>query len=396
MASMRQRSTGTWELRVEAGYNALGKRITRRKTVRMGKREAEKELAKFQTEVEADEYIAPEKMTFAAFVGEWDAKYAKNELAPLTLKTYHHHLKNHILPAIGHLRLDQIKPIRLVTLLDELGKPGARKDNKGDTLSGGTIQYIYRVMKNVFSRATDWKLIKSNPLNGIKKPRANQGDISFYDEDEVQKAIDALYKEPALWRYFCVGALLGGFRRGELLGLEWSDVDYENNYISVNKSISLTIDGQAVIKGPKNKGSKRSVPMPEWFMLELKDYHHGWKINRIKIGDIWLGGDHQYVFHSGFGKPLYHTQPSKWWRGFCKRHQLKRIRFHDLRHSAATILIQSNESLKVIQERLGHATLQTTADTYTHVTQSMSRAAADKLDKFNPRKKLSSTIRQQQ
>jgi integrase len=111
-------------------------------------------------------------MTFSAFVNEWHEKYAIKELAVLTLKTYDHHLKNHILPAIGHIRLDQVKPIQIVNLLDELSKPGSRKDKQKGILSGGTIQYIYRVIKNIFSRAADWKLIKSNPLEGIKKPKA--------------------------------------------------------------------------------------------------------------------------------------------------------------------------------------------------------------------------------
>lgn len=315
MASIQKRGESSWLLVVEAGYDSSGKRIKRTKTVKgMGKRDAEKELAKFQTEVLACEYIAPEKMKFEVFVEEWREKYAEKELAPLTLKTYNHHLKNHILPAIGHLRLDQIRTIQLINLLDSLSKAGVRKDGREDTLASGTIQYIYRVIKNIFNRATDWKLIKSNPLTGIKKPKVIQSEMSYYDESEAQEVIKALYSEPVMWRLFCLIAILGGLRRGEILALEWTDIDYELGCICVNKSISLTINSKAIVKEPKSKGSRRSVPMPVFFMEELKSYHHTWKVKRMQVGDMWLGNDHLYIFHAGFGKPIYHTQPSKWWK----------------------------------------------------------------------------------
>lgn len=127
--------------------------------------------------------------------------------------------------------------------------------------------------------------------------------------------------------------------------------------------------------------------MPEWFMQELKDYHEQWEVTREIAGDLWSGDS--YVFHIGFGKPIYHTTPSNWWKRFCKRHNLKYIRFHDLRHSTATILLQNNVSMKAIQERLGHSKHQVTADLYSHVAQSVSRAAADKFEKLDPRKNQS-------
>jgi integrase len=157
----------------------------------------------------------------------------------------------------------------------------------------------------------------------------------------------------------------------------------------------LTEAGKAVIKAPKSKASKRIVTMPEWYMQELKEYHHESKVNRIKAGEKWEGADRQYVFQVGFGKAIYHSTPTHWWKKFTVRHGLKFVRLHDLRHSAATILIQNDVSMKAIQERLGHSKHQTTADLYAHVAQSVSRAAADKLEKLDPRKISPSTIRQQ-
>ena len=114
-----------------------------------------------------------------------------------------------------------------------------------------------------------------------------------------------------MWRLFCIGAILGGFRRGELIGLEWNDVEYEKCIISINKSISLTVGGQALVKAPKSKASKRTVTMQEWFMQELKDFHHKWKVEKLKAGELWEGQENQYVFQIGFGKPLYHSSPTR-------------------------------------------------------------------------------------
>jgi integrase len=171
---------------------------------------------------------------------------------------YDLHLKNHIVPAFGHMRMDQIKPLHIVTFLDELSKPGARKDGHSEVLSSGTIEYIYRVIKSLFNRAMDWQMLKKHPMDGIKKPKVTQMEMQYYDETEALLAIEALYKEPTMWRLFCTGAILGGFRRGELIGLEWVDVDYDKNTISVNKSISLTVGGQAIVKAPKKKANHQN------------------------------------------------------------------------------------------------------------------------------------------
>jgi integrase len=385
MASIQRRGKDSWLLVVEAGYNNKGERIKRTKTVKgIGKRDAEKELAKFQTEVEAGEYIAPNKMTFASFVEQWQDNFAKERYSPLTLKTYQHHLNNHIIPVIGHLHLDQIKTMNLVAMMNELKKPEARKDGRGGTLSGRTREYIYDVMQSVFNKAQGWNLIKENPLKGVDRPEVVKVEQRFYEESEAREVIAALYMEQRKWRLYCLGAMIGGFRRGELLALEWTDIDFEKQIIRIDESISLTENGKAIIGDPK-KGSKGEVDMPTWFMEELKEHYHEWKVNRIKVGDKWQGEDRHYVFHGGLGKPHYHTYPTVWWKTFIKRHGLKYIRLHDLRHTSATLLIEEGVSLKAIQKRLRHSQFSTTADLYAHVTKKLSQDTAEKFDKFDPR-----------
>jgi len=375
---------------VELGTGPNGERLRARKTIKVEDKTLlrapkklrdylEEEWLKFKMEVEVGEYIKPEKMTFASFVDEWREKYAKKKLAPLTLETYLSLLTQHVIPVIGHMRIDTIKPMHLVTLLAEM----SRKDGRGKSLSARTQQYVYDVMNNIFQRSVDWKIIPESPLSGIERPRVEKKEPQYYDEEEARQVIAALSKEPLMWRLLILGAMIGGFRRGELLALEWPDVNFDEMTITVSKSISLTKDGQPIVKKPKTKSSIRKVDMPVWYMAEMKQYRNEWEKQKKAATDKWQGGDHQYVFHN-MGKPLYHTTPTTWWRRFIERHGLRYIRFHDLRHSAATLLIEAGESLKTIQERLGHSRYQITADIYAHVTRKASREAANKLEKFSP------------
>lgn len=201
MASLQKRGDNTWLLVIEAGFNSEGQRIKRTKTIKaIGIREARKRLAEFETEVEAGDYIAPEKMTVSAFIEEWREK-TKGDLSPLTYKTYNHHIKNHILPVIGHIRLDQLKTLHLVTLVNNLKRTGARKDGREGNLSERTIVYIYRVIQNLFKHATDWQLLKKNPMDGTKKPKVEKKEMLFYEAEEAREVIKALYLETPHWRW---------------------------------------------------------------------------------------------------------------------------------------------------------------------------------------------------
>ncbi|MEK8132362.1 site-specific integrase [Paenibacillus filicis] len=189
-----------------------------------------------------------------------------------------------------------------------------------------------------------------------------------------------------LWRLYFFGAMFGGYRRGELLALEWPNVDFDQNRFYIDKSISWTENGTAAVKGTK-EDNEDWVDMPLWYMRELKEFRLAWNEEHLEIHpDDWLGEDHQYVFHNRTGKPYYHDTPTATWRRFLKKHKLKHIRLHDLRHTAATLLLEDGVDLKLIQERLRHAKLETTGDFYAHVTPKASRGVADRLEKFDPQK----------
>jgi integrase len=273
MASIEKRGVNSWRLIVEIGYDSSGKRLKRNKTIKVDdpallkttkrlKDYLNDELAKFKIEIEAGEYIAPEKMTFNTFVNEWETKYAIKHLAEKTLYTYRSYLKNRILPTFSHLKLDQIKTMHIVSFLDSLTKAGARQGYRKGNLAAGTIEINHRVLKNIFSRAVEWKLLKHNPVSGVKKPIVRHNEIIPYDENEVQQLLIALQNELIHWRVMVTLALTTGLRRGELLGLEWHHIDWETGILNVIQSVSLSPAGIAHVKEPKTKSSKRKVALP--------------------------------------------------------------------------------------------------------------------------------------
>ncbi|MFE5321659.1 tyrosine-type recombinase/integrase [Paenibacillus sp. NPDC056579] len=389
MGSLQKRGANSWRLTVTAGKDAKGKYIRHGKTVRcFTKKEAELELAKFQIEIEAGTYIAPEKLVFQDFVEEWHKKYALQELELKTLSIYLRIIKNRILPIIGHLRLDQIKPLHIVSLLSDLYKEGSRKDGKKGALASGSIEMVHRVLKNVFNRAVEWRVIKSSPVADVKAPRVVHKESEVYDEEEIQTLFQALENEAYHWRMMIILALTTGLRRGELVGLEWRNVNLEKGTIRVVQSITDFINGSPVIKEPKTKKSKRIISLSDAVCAELKEYYEHCNQQWDAL-EATRDNDHFFVFFNQYGKAFYPESPYLWFRGFLKKHKLRYIKFHDLRHTSATLLINQGVHAKIISERLGHSNITTTMNIYGHVLLRADKEAANKFDQIIPFKNRS-------
>lgn len=411
MADIEQRGKNSWRLTVSFGAGPGNKKNRERTTVRVDdpailkspkklEQHLKEEWLKFKIKVESGAYIAPEKMKFDDFINEWRDKYASdpNNLSPTTWDRYEGHIKSRIIPAFGHFRIDKINTMQIVTFIKDLEKPGARLDGSEEPLDSGTIGFIFRVLKNIFTRAVEWKVIKENPMESIQKPKEKNAkqklleqkeNPQFYDEHEAQIVVDALYKETRKWRLLILGSMIGGFRRGELVGLEWQNINFQDGCLIVENNIPLSVNGEAVEKGPKSIASYRTVDMPDWYMEEMEAYYREWNLEKNYLGTKWEGGDRQFVFHNGKGKPYYYKHPSRWWERFCKRHDIRYIKFHGLRHSMGTLLLEDETEnnfdsiLIAIQRRIGHARLSTTSDIYVHVTKKVKQRTAGKFDKFS-------------
>jgi len=276
--------------------------------------------------------------------GEFTQKYATKHLEAKTLESYSHMLKNHIEPTFRSKRLDEIKPLHVVSFLKSLEQDGSRKDGKSGGLSSTSIRFIHRILKDIFERAVEWKIIKSNPVSSVKRPKISSSRVEVYTEAEVSELLKALHNEAQHWRIMISLALTTGLRRGELLALEWDHINLEEGIIEVNQSLSY-VNGENIIKPPKTKSSVRKVSIPEALIRDLIEYQKQTISSKKNLADKWEGHpDHFFVFSSWNGKPYYHTVPGTWFRRFLKRNNLKPIRFHDLRHTSATLLINQGVS----------------------------------------------------
>jgi integrase len=402
MANIQKRSESSWFFTVSLGKGPDGKYIRRTRTITIEDKALLKtkkklqdylddEYANFRQEVLSGEYISLEKMNFSTFVDEWEKKYAVKHLNPLTIETYLGHLKNRAIPAFGHLRLGDIRTMHIVNLMDDLSNAEKMGSTEG-TLSPGTIHYILRAIRSVLTRAVEWKLIKVNPADGVKKPKIERTDINVYTDEEIKSLLIALEHTAPHWRMMITLALTSGLRRGELLGLEWKHIDLENGTLSVEQALSSSKTNRYLISEPKTKSSRRTLSLSGPIIAQLKEYKKICNEERLSVKELWQGGNHYFTFCGVHGKPLSPYSVDSFWRKFLIKHKLRHIRFHDLRHTAATWMLRKGRdkgvTIKSVSDILGHANITTTLNLYAHTQEADKQAAADSFDSLFPQNKI--------
>lgn len=396
MANIEKRGENSYRFTVYLPKDANGKYPRETKTITIEEKMTPKQLKefldreylKFKNEVLSGNYVKVDKMLFKDFAKQWEKDFAST----LALTTYGNHqrkLNLHINPVIGHMRMDQINSFHLMSIIRDM----KRYDGKDEPLTYHAKQDVYRTLKSIFKYAVKWGIISKNPMDGVEKPRPSDTDeidkeMQVYEESEIETLMHLLQSEPISWRMMFTLALAAGLRKGELLGLEWKDVDFENQQIYIHQTIVFTNKGPH-IKTTKTKKSKRYVTLPQSVMNELKAYRKHWAKEKLQKGDVWVEKEREWLFHAFDGTHMYPTSPSKRWKQFIDRHGFKYIRLHDLRHTSASLLIAQGVHAKIISERLGHSDIAVTMNTYGHAFKSADRAAADKLDDFFKVKKQS-------
>jgi len=412
----RPRKNGKWQLEVDLGsYVDLktGKKKRKRKyktITAKGQRDADKQLIQFVAEVTGDGYYEPEKMNFVDFVyNEWLPKHAEKELSHTTLSTHLRYLELRIVPAFQHFRLDQVEAKHIVSFLENLEEAGMRLDkkknekgelvNKKGKLSGSTIVYHYRILNSIFKYAAEKrKLIEENPVKEVDKPKFEYEEVEVYDLEKTQKLFDCLETELLHWQIAIKIAVLAGPRRSELFAIDLvKDIDEETRVLNIRNALTYSKEKGLQLDKIK-KGSRRSkmrkIVLPESLMEPIKKLRliRQKEMMAFNKKDRWGNGDHCFLLAHEDGKPYNPTSIQRWWERFIKRHDLEYINIHALRHTSATLLINEGVHAKTISERLGHADIQITMNTYGHALQQADEIATDKLDKaISKRKNMSAT-----
>lgn len=353
---------------------STGKRKQQWVSVKGTKKEAEKKLADLLHQLDTGTFMKPGKTTVAEYLERWLQDYAWPSLAPRTAEGYESIVRQHLIPALGSLPLTQLKPEQLQRYYSEK-LAGGRCDGRG-ALSQTTISHHHTCLHRALKMALKWGLISRNPADAVTPPRPQRSEMQTMTEDEVQTFLEVAKSTPYYAMFYL--ALFTGMRRSELLALRWCDVDLVMGEVSVTRSLHHLHDGRIVFRAPKTTKGRRMIALPPSATLILKEHKEEQGLQCAMLGTSLK--DDGLVFSQPGGGPLLPDTVSHAWVKTVKRAGLKHFRFHDGRHTHASLLLKRNVHPKVVQERLGHATISTTLDLYSHVAPGLQQAAAERFD----------------
>lgn len=348
--SLTKRGKHSW--RFECYVN--GRRYT--KSYRQ-EAETQQEIQKIFEEWKSECKTGKKKYSFKEFSDEWLKNYCV-DFSPLVIKAYELNLKNWILPELGNYELSEITPIILDTFINKLKNSSTKfVSRENHKLSNGTIEAIYKVVRTILTLAYKKGVIDQNPCDRVSlvlRREIGVKKLHYWDADTYRHALELLEKETTLNAFVVEFALKTGLRRSEIFGISWDDVDFENGTISINKT-RQKVNGCMQVLPCKTLSSVREIAVPQSLMRKMSRLHF----------------NNKYVFED-----IDYDSVTAWYRNWIKRHDIPYIRFHDLRHTHATLLLYKGIDIKTISERLGHSNIGTTMNTYTHVMRELDKRCA--------------------
>ena len=358
-------------LRVPLGRDAAGKRLYKNATFRGTKKEAEKELTKLLRLRDTGQLQAARKETVGEYLELWLETTAKPSVRARSLHSYRETAKRYVLPYVADLRLSAVNPADVRAWLTKLGAKG---------LSPRTIRKAHEVLRNALEQAVVDSLILTNPARGrlVRKalPKMERKERTTIPPEKIPAFIEAA-EEERLGAYFLL-LLTGGLRPSEGLALRWTDL--RGDTIRVER-VLVDVERQPLYFAPtKSRESTRAIVLPKFTLEALKDWKRRQAEERLKAGPAWT--DNGLIFPDEVGQPLRQDNTRIPFGRLLKRAELPPMRIYDLRHSAATLLLEAGEDLTVVKERLGHSTIVLTADTYKHARRGSQERAAGKFDQL--------------
>lgn len=364
----------SWQIVIERDIDPeTGERDRIYKTVKGGtKKQAEKEMNKILYEINNNIYVEANTKTFGAFLEEWLDTYIKPNKSPTTYSGYEKHVKNYIIPALGNKKLQHLKTLNIQKFYNRLLKESPLS---GKPMKPKTVQNIHMNVRAALSQAVKLDLIKKNPAENVILPKAKKYKAEIYDQEEVEILIEKV-KDTDLEVPICLDVALG-LRRGELLALKWEDIDFENCKVKIRNNL-VQVGNEIITKEPKTESSIREIELPMTLIQLLKKERKKYLEKKIRLGEEF--NDNDLIICKENGDPFKPHSFTNKFRRFLARHNLKTIRLHDLRHTNATLMLKYGINPKVAQQRLGHSSIATTMDIYSHVITEVEKEAAAKLD----------------
>jgi integrase len=382
---IRQQGKGSWELKFDLGRDPLtGRRITKYATFRGTKRKAQEELTRLLGQRDQGSYVEPTKMSLAQYLRHWLAADIDRRVAARTAARHRGIAEKNIIPKLGHIPVRKLTALHIEAFEAELQRQGwtkpRRKPSDGDQLearglSAQTVQHIHRTLSQALSHAVRLGVLFKNPAQQVKPPKPDRREIKILGKDEIGTLLKAA---SGTWHYLpALVAVTTGLRRGELLGLRWSDLDLKAGMLTVNQSMER-IKGEIAFKAPKTKTSRRSITLPTVTIQALHEHRLDQAGARLKFG---LGRDPRgLVFTRADGQPLDPDSLSKAFGRLVATADVTPITLHGLRHTHISHLLMDGVHVKVVSERAGHANVNITLSVYAAYIPSMQADAALRVD----------------
>jgi integrase len=363
---------GTWSYRLDLGIGPDGRRQQKQVSGFPTRRSAQAALNEALAEHQYGAYVAPSKRTLAEFVETW-LEAVRPEVAESAWVNYRTLLRAYVVPRVGQVRLVDLTPQRLQALYADLLTHGRRD---GTSLSARTVAQTHKTLHRALEDAVRWREIPRNPSDHARAPRFEAKEMTAWSMDDCRRFLDATAGDrlAALWLL----ALNSGMRRGELAGLRWPDVDLDDGAVAVTQQ-RTTADYRVVVAEPKAR-SRRVITLDASVVESLRAHRRRQLDERLAAGPGWV--DSGYVFVDELGCPYHPTRLRILFERACHAAGVPPIRLHDLRHIMATTALRAGIHPKIVQERLGHSSIALTLDTYSHVTPTLQRAAAEKLGRM--------------
>lgn len=334
-----------------------GKRRQKWIAVKGNRESAQRVLRDLMHQYDTTGVIETTKLTVREYLEKWLMDY-KPKLTPLAAERYQAIIQTHLIPSIGQIPLTKLRPEHLQSHYSRLFSTG---------LKSPTVHYDHTVIHVALVSAVKWGLVGRNVADFVDVPPNTRAEIEFWDSDEMNQFIESIKANPYYVVFYI--ALFTGMRRGEILGLQWSDIDILGAQLSVRRELQQLRDRSYIFKDVKSKYSRRTIALTPSTITILKEHSRKQK-----------QPNNDLVFSNKAGNPLRPLTVSNAWSKACSKSGVKVISFHGSRHTHATILLKQGVHPKIVQERLGHSSIQVTLDTYSHIVAGLQEAAAKAFD----------------
>lgn len=342
------------------------------------KKEAQLAAAKIEEKIANGVNISNNQMTFNDYMYEWLELYKKDNVSPRTYKIYEKNIRLYILPVFGYMKLKDLTRIKYQKFINDLLKKLSKK----------TVETINVTVHHALDTAVnELGIINKNPTNKIQMKEHQvvdkNNEIKCYDIDELNAFLNYISNEKGGFKYYSLFMFLSrtGLRIGECLALQWDDINFDKKNFTINKTLVSTKRNEPIIFGPpKNKSSIRTITLDDSTLSLLKKVKIEQSKNILKYGRYYK--EYNFVFTHEDNSCMLHPATLKFLQQACKKGNYRYITLHGFRHTHAVHLLQSGANLKYVSERLGHSSIDMTANVYLHITKSIEETAVNQYDQF--------------